>query len=172
MDSPATLLEKAWILRNQGNPKALTSVLEKLEGMITSDDYTSLGRYYHIKRQIEADRGNLIRARKWNHLSIEAYAQAENLEQQAHAVRHLADLEYELTNFEEALHRYEEAMRWYRKNGQPLDIANAKRGYALALEACQKMSKARSTWEEVRLHYKSLGITDGVKEAERHLATL
>lgn len=63
----------------------------------------------------------------------------------AHALRHLSDLDRQADHLEQALAHAEQAAALYRSNGQgaSVDMANALRLKALALDALQRQEPAR-----------------------------
>ena len=89
----------------------------------------------------------------------------------AHALRHLSDLAREAGRDDEALATGSEALALYRAQAapQPLDLANALRVKALALDLNDQHDAAVSLWREARGLYAGLGISAGVAECEQHL---
>ncbi len=89
----------------------------------------------------------------------------------AHALRHLSDLAREAGREDEALATGREALALYRAQAapQPLDLANALRVTALALDLNDLHDAAVSLWREARGLYAGLGISAGVAECEQHL---
>jgi len=90
---------------------------------------------------------------------------------QAHALRHLSDLDREADHPEQALAHAEQAAALYGANGEgaTLDMANALRLKALALEDMRRASAARTAWTAARDLYVALDLSAGVAECERRL---
>jgi hypothetical protein len=105
------------------------------------------------------------------------YAQAADLSRAsreplllAHALRHVSDIARECGNTTLALQAGEEAVALYRAaDSSPLDLANALRANALALQALHASAAARALWEQARPLYLAQGVQAGVAECDRHL---
>jgi tetratricopeptide (TPR) repeat protein len=91
---------------------------------------------------------------------------------QAHALRHLSDLDREADHLEQALAHAEQAAALYRANGQvaALDMANALRLKALALDALRRPDQATAVWTVARDLYADGGFAAGVAECEARLS--
>ena len=93
---------------------------------------------------------------------------------QAHAVRHIADIQSKFELRDEAEANYAEALAIYRE--QPatgkLDLANTLRGYALLMESLGDTGTAREMWAEAGELYHAVEVQEGVDEAERRLVLL
>ncbi|MFY8164671.1 MAG: hypothetical protein ACOVKC_10610 [Brevundimonas sp.] len=107
-----------------------------------------------------------------------AYARAAALSRessapllQAHALRHLSDLDRQADHLEQALAHAEQAAALYRANGKGTspDLANALRLKGLALAGLRKPEQARTVWTEARDLYARAEVADGVAECERRL---
>ncbi len=107
-----------------------------------------------------------------------AYARAAALSResgapllQAHALRHLSDLDREADHPEQALAHAGQAAALYRSNGQgaSVDMANALRLTALALDALRRPDAARPAWTAARELYAEAGVAAAVSECERRL---
>lgn len=106
-----------------------------------------------------------------------AYARAAALAREsarpllrAHALRHLSDLDREARHPGEALAHAEQALALYRSNGaDALDLADALRLKALALDGLRKADQAVSAWTEARDLYTAAGAESGVAECEDRL---
>jgi exonuclease VII small subunit len=107
-----------------------------------------------------------------------AYARAAALSRessapllQAHALRHLSDLDRQADHLEQALAHAEQAAALYRANGKGTspDLANALRLKGLALDGLRKPEQARTVWTEARDLYARAEVADGVAECERRL---
>lgn len=90
---------------------------------------------------------------------------------QAHALRHLSDLDRKADHLEQALAHAEQAAALYRANGQgpSTDMANALRLMGLALDGLRKTVQARAVWTEARELYARADVAEGVAECERRL---
>jgi hypothetical protein len=90
---------------------------------------------------------------------------------QAHALRHLSDLDREADHLEQALAHAEQAAALYRANGRGTspDLANALRLTGLALDGLRKPEQARAAWSAARDLYADAGVAAGVAECERRL---
>lgn len=90
---------------------------------------------------------------------------------QAHALRHLSDLDREADHLEQSLAHAEQATALYRANGQgaSLDMANAVRLKALALDTLGRAGAAVAAWSEARDLYAGTATAAGVAECERRL---
>ena len=90
---------------------------------------------------------------------------------QAHALRHLSDLDREADHLEQALAHAEQAAALYRANGRGTspDLANALRLKGLALDGLRKTDQARAAWSAARDLYADAGVAAGVEECERRL---
>ena len=107
-----------------------------------------------------------------------AYARAAALSResgapllQAHALRHLSDLDREADHLEQALAHAEQASALYRANGKGTspDLANALRLKGLALDGLRKPEQARAAWSAARDLYADADVAAGVAECERRL---
>lgn len=90
---------------------------------------------------------------------------------QAHALRHLSDIDRQAGQAHEALAHAEQAAALYRANGEDgsLDLANAIRLKALALDDLRRPA-ARAAWIEARDLYAAGSVAAGVAECEARLA--
>lgn len=90
---------------------------------------------------------------------------------QAHALRHLSDLDREADHLEQALAHAEQAAALYRANGQgaSLDMAHALRLKALALDGLRRVGPARLVWTAARDLYAALGVAAGAEECNGRL---
>ena len=90
---------------------------------------------------------------------------------QAHALRHLSELDRDADHLEQALAHAEQAAALYRANGRgtSLDMANALRLTGLALDGLRKTVQARVAWSAARDLYTLAQVADGVAECERRL---
>jgi hypothetical protein len=90
-----------------------------------------------------------------------------------HALRHFAELAAERGAGRPALEAAEEAIAIYRADATdaPLDLANAHRVRALALEAVDHGEEAAQDWRAARDLYQHLGIAAGIAECDARLRT-
>ena len=107
-----------------------------------------------------------------------AYAQAAALSRegghamlQAHALRHLSDIDRETGQADAALAHAEQALALYRAHGggDPTDVPNSLRLKALALDALRRRDAAVAAWTEARDLYEAAGVAAGVAECEARL---
>ena len=89
----------------------------------------------------------------------------------AHALRHLSDLDREARRPVEALAHAEQAVALYRRHAgaDELDLTNALRLMALALDDLGRGEPATALWAEARDRYAAAGIAAGVAECEARL---
>jgi len=109
----------------------------------------------------------------------DAYARAAALSReagapllQAHALRHLSDIDREAGHASEALAHADQAASVYRTRGGPLDLANALRLKALALDDLRRPDQAIAVWTEARDLYDAEGVAAGVAECAARLESL
>ncbi len=90
---------------------------------------------------------------------------------QAHALRHLSDLDREADHPEQALAHAEQAAALYDANGRgtSLDMANALRLKALSLDQLRRAEPATVAWTAARDLYAAAEVAAGVAECERRL---
>lgn len=91
---------------------------------------------------------------------------------QAHALRHLSDLDRQADHLEQALAHAEQAAALYGANGQgaSLDMANALRLKALVLDGLRRTAAARVAWASAGDLFDAAGVAAGVAECEARLA--
>ena len=91
---------------------------------------------------------------------------------QAHALRHLSDLDREADHLEQALAHAEQASALYSANGQgaSVDMANALRLKALALDSLRRAAPAQAAWRAARDVYVAADVETGVAECNVRLA--
>lgn len=88
----------------------------------------------------------------------------------AHALRHISDIVREQGRAARALEASEEAVALYRAHGgSMLELANALRVNALALQASAKPDAAIPLWVEARRLYDDVDVRAGVEECDRYL---
>lgn len=91
----------------------------------------------------------------------------------AHALRHICELDRKDGKSDHAMVTGREAVAIYRSmpEASPLDLANALRVTALAMEASMKPGDATSLWQEAEMLYAEAGVGEGVAECGRHLSS-
>ena len=91
---------------------------------------------------------------------------------QAHALRHLSDLDRQADHLEQALAHAEQAAALYGANGQgaSLDMADALRLKALVLDGLRRTAAARVAWANARDLFDAAGDAAGVAGCEARLA--
>lgn len=168
------LLAEAWAKRREADYPAAKSLLTQAQELCAADDYASLGRIYHIYMQFEADHDRLAEAINYCRQSVGYYARSGMPGKVAHSTRHLADLQRELGLGEEAVQNYRAAIAIYRaqKDTNPGNLANALRGFGLALELVGEIEEAKLVWEETKDLYAVCGLEVGVEEALEHIENL
>ncbi len=168
------LLEEAWSQRRVGNYSESRILLEKAQNISGSDDYSALGRIFHIYAQFESDHDNPAKALEYYEMSLANYTREGNLDKIAHSTRHIADTLRSLRNYPESEARYREALAIYRDNtGTAIgNLANALIGFAETLEQRNKFAEAIAAWKEARVLYQECGIEEGVEMAKQKLISL
>lgn len=167
-------LEKAQKARKEGNPEVanvyLKEALDKME-LINNQE---LAKVYNLLAQIARDQGNSEEAIRWYEKRLAIHETQGKPLRQAHAIRHIADIQYEQDELDKSEENYKKALEIYRstKGHSKLDLANALRGYALLLEARNHKVLADQQWREAKNLYWELGIEAGVQECMLHLNSL
>jgi tetratricopeptide (TPR) repeat protein len=89
----------------------------------------------------------------------------------AFALRHISELYLEDGSSDAALAAGNEAVSILDADPamQPLDLANALRVTALALEALARPAEAVARWQKARELYAALDVQEGVTECDRYL---
>lgn len=92
--------------------------------------------------------------------------------QQAHALRHVSDIASDRGDFGRALAAGQEALERYRAMSDlpRLDMANAVRVVARALQGIGRTDEAAAAWREAKALYAAAGIAAGVDECDQKLA--
>ena len=168
------LLTNAWRARGKENYEQTKTLVEEARALCEPDDFMHLGRIYHVLMQIESDQDRPHQAISLEKQALEYYEKAGDQLKIAHALRHVADLQVRLGQLKDALHNYQRVLAIYRttRAGSVGNLANALRGYAMALESAGLQDQAISIWQETRDLYQSLGLKAGVQEANQHLTQL
>ena len=117
--------------------------------------------------------GRLDDAAEYYRRAVEAFDDAGEGMRGIHAARHLAEIELDRGQLEEASLRIAEVLLFYRGREVPrLEMANALRVAALVDERRGFRDEARLLWMEARELYEREGVKDGVLEAHRRLTRL
>jgi hypothetical protein len=107
----------------------------------------------------------------YSSVAVDARA-AGDLRTLSHALRHVSEIERDAGDAHGALAAGEEAVAACRKMAAPpLELANALRVAALALETVGRSEDAVPLWQEARARYLDVGVSDGVDECDQHLPT-
>ncbi|MBT8234033.1 MAG: tetratricopeptide repeat protein [Saprospiraceae bacterium] len=161
-------------MRRVGNYDNARNLISKAHSQCEVKDYNSLGRIFHVYRQIESDNDNFKEALKFNLKSLDYYKRAKNENKIAHSTRHIADLLYHLGHFLASEKNYKEAISIYKHipKASDLDLANTYRGMSLTLEKGGKIDEAVLAWKETKKLYSKCGLHQGVDEANNHLELL
>ena len=130
----------------------------------------ALGKLGHVA----LDLGDPDRARTLFEKSVAVAREANDPLRLAHAVRHLGQVNHRLGRLESAGHCYAEALDLYDKSGtaHPLDHANALRPMAALREEAGDVEEARLLWRRAANLYRSVGVDEGERECEAHLASM
>lgn len=168
------LLTEAWAKRRVEDYEAAKSLVTQARDLCAADDYASLGRIHHLYMQFESDHDKLEPAIEYCRQALAYYEKSGIPAKVAHSMRHLADLQTALGMGEEAVQHYREAIAIYRAQADtnPGTLANALRGYGLALELVGEKEEAKAVWLETRDLYAACGLEAGVDEALQHIESL
>lgn len=164
-------LVEACAKRRENDYDAAKKLVDEAYQLCEEDDYDHLGRVFHIYMQFESDHHNYEDALKLEHRALAYYQKGEDTGKIAHAIRHVADLQSQLGRTKEAVENYEKAIKTYRspESNSDMDLANALRGYAIALEKSGEKKDALKTWKEVKGLYGKYDIQEGVDEASHSI---
>ena len=129
-----------------------------------TDAETSAARVVQAQRSLETAEENLDKA-------ASLLLPITSAQRRAHIIRHQADIAAELGLSSESFVHYEAALSIYRRDPltNPMDLANALRGFALLKERWKEFQEAKKMWREAREIYTSFGIEEGVIECNAHL---
>jgi len=131
--------------------------------------------------QLWIEQGRTFRNTDMPHMALERYTAAANLlrdsnepQRLAHTIRHVADIQSNMSRLTDAESSYAEALAIYRDDPQTgsLDLANTLRGYALLREETGDRTAAKAMWTEALELYRQTGVQAGIDEAQRYLARL
>lgn len=137
-------------------------------------DPLSLGASLIGLGQTERDLKNSAAALQHYREAVDILRSGADRLRSAHTIRHLADILREEGSLELARPLYEEALEIYReqKDTQPLDMANAIRGFALLRGLAGESDEATLLWQEARKLYALLDVRAGVQESVTQIARL
>lgn len=166
-----TLLNKAWSKRNSEDFIAAKKLLDTAIKKCDKIDFESLGQINHIYMQIAFDQQLYEQALRYSKASVDYHVKTKNQAKIAHSIRHLADIQVQLGQLDEAESNYAKSINLYRQepSTSSLSLANALRSFAILLEKKGEISAAIDTWEETKVLYQQSGIGEGVQEAEAKL---
>ena len=166
-------LEKAWKLRNESQYDACRELLNFHLAGLTEDDFSTLGRAFHILMQSYYDQEDYENALRFNLKSISYYRLGSFPLKVSHALRHRADLYRALQNHYTADIYYKKALAYFKYNDKgSLDYCNALRAYAVNSQQLGRKQTAYMLWTWVSKGYQNLNIKEGVNEAKEALQSL
>ena len=183
-DAIDTLLNRARRVRFENPTNARQALVEAVALARTAKDPLQLAQALTALGQIERD---LHHSNEVLHHYEEAaaiyrladhrladYRAADAPLKLAHTVRHIGDIHRHEGRMEPAGSCYQEALAIYRAHAetQPLDLANALRGFALLKETVGDPQTASSLWEEAGKLYASVNVEAGVAESKRRVTML
>lgn len=172
-DKIDALLAEAWSKRNREHYGIAKSIVDEAFKICKKDDHDSLGKIFHIYRQISFDQQSFDKALGYNISSVGHYKKTKNQSKIAHSIRHLADVQFQLGQLNKAEKNYQLSINLYRTIGSShLDLANALRGFAILLEKKDKLREAKKVWEETKELYQKCDIVAGIQEADDKLENL
>ncbi|MYA18260.1 MAG: hypothetical protein F4Z28_16605 [Gammaproteobacteria bacterium] len=121
----------------------------------------ALGKLGHVMEDAEAKLACYVEA-------VAVARESGDAIQVAHAVRHLGDVHRNAGRRAEAQGCYDESLTLYRSEASAptLDVANAVRPMAILKADLGEREEALALWREARELYATVGIDDGVEEAE------
>ena len=127
----------------------------------------ALGKLGHVVEDVEAKLACYVEA-------VAAARECDDALQLAHAVRHLGDVHRNAGRRTEAKGCYDEALNLYRSKASApaLDVANAVRPMAILKADLGERTEALALWQEAGELYATMGIEEGVEEADRWIARL
>lgn len=184
------LMESAWELRRtalDADPAQKGLLLDEarqllrqaIDASVMDDEEIHRAHALHLLANVEVDAGDRTAARRVWEESITLLRRGSDPLQLAHKLRHLGDLLREQGDLEGASVILEETLALYRektptdrtRSSETLDLANAVRSVALLREA-QRRPEAAALWREARELYGTLGLGEGVEEADQRLNAL
>lgn len=124
--------------------------------------------------QIERDMGNSVQALRHLTDAVALRRAQQDPLALAHTIRHVADVLRGQGQAAKAEPFYAEALGIYRNQEQvqPLDLANAIRGYALLKADLNDPEEATFLWHEAMALYAEAGVQEGVAESQSQIAFL
>ena len=165
-------MREASRFRRQGQKQASKVLFHSARGreqgraMIGPDDLVDLAKAAERERRLQ-------QAAEFYQRAIDQLDSAGDLMRAAHVARHLAEIELNGGNVEEASLRIAQVLLFYRGRQVPrLEMANTLRVAALIDEKRGFRDEAREFWIEALQMYAREGVDAGVAEAKRRLARL
>ncbi|MDE0421623.1 MAG: hypothetical protein OXK76_12155 [Gammaproteobacteria bacterium] len=127
----------------------------------------ALGKLGHVVEDAEAKLACYVEA-------VAAARECGDGMRLAHAVRHLGDVHRNAGRKADAKGCYHEALDLYRSEASPptLDFANAVRPMAILKADLGERVEALALWREARELYETVGIAEGIEEADRWIERL
>lgn len=168
------LLSAAWEERRKGSHAKAKKLVDAAMAHCLETDHDEMGRIHHVYMQIDYDHNRYLQAIDHAQDSMHHYRLAENRPGIAHATRHLADLHMHLGNLDHAEENYQTAIKILRdESGTSAgNLANALRGFAILMQRKGALQRALHLWREARSLYQSIGIAEGISEAEEQIREL
>jgi tetratricopeptide (TPR) repeat protein len=169
------LLGRAALARRENRPEdAKRDLIEAVAFCRDTGDNVDLARSLTGLGQIERDLGDDAAALKYYEEAVMIYREMKDALKLAHTIRHVADIHRHENQTSLADGCYREALDLYRNHErtQPLELANAIRGFAILKSDAGETIQAKSLWEEARDLYALVGVKEGVAESARRLAGL
>ena len=169
------LLDQAQQARREHHPgdarlhqqEAVRLCRESTDPLLLARALTGLGK-------IERDLSNPAKALRAYQEAAMIYRNADDDLRYAHAIRHVGDIYREEKLLGPAGPCYRAALDIYHAHphSEPLDVANAIRGYALLKEETKEPLEAIGLWKEARELYAKVKVEAGVAESTRRIALL
>lgn len=179
------LIDRAWRTRyrNIQNPPASEIDLQRVISSVHADlsEAVEICRRVDAKRELSIALGKLGHVEQNEEAKVACYVEAVAAAREcgdamrlAHVVRHLGDVHSNAGRGAEAKSCYDEALTLYRSADSPptLDFANAVRPMAILLADVGDREEALDLWREAGELYATVGIAEGVEEAERWIERL
>ena len=153
---------------------ALQDLIEAVALSRKAGDDLDLANALTALGQIERDLHHNDAALKNYEEAVAIYREKGDVLKLAHTIRHVGDIHRHEQRASQAEPCYREALDLYRREDstQPLDLANAIRGFAILKHDAGETEEARTLWEEARELYDSVNVKEGVAESSRRLALL
>jgi tetratricopeptide (TPR) repeat protein len=173
--TPESLLEQGRIAKRERRAEDASGLFrEALAECHGNEDGRLVATLYEELAYVDRTLCDLESAERHYRQACEFYRGLGNLLKVAHTIRHAADILREQNRRDESALLYGEALEIYRKHPEtePLDLANAIRGFALLKEDQKDREQAASLWQEAGKLYELTGIDAGVVESRRRIGLL